>query len=198
MLWIRKRRIPASTFFLLSAAAAGVLSLVLAAFVQSLLPENLREEPSSAFIAITDIFIRVSLTEETARTLILALLFSFITLRKKTPLFEGYAAASGLMCGLSFAALETAVYAAGGTDIVLLRAFTAAPLHGACGIRCGLAALNIKKTPLGACGRLASAIGLHTFYNFLLPNGGISSTIAVILAITALISSAAVINIKTP
>ncbi|MDR2468261.1 MAG: PrsW family intramembrane metalloprotease [Spirochaetaceae bacterium] len=189
--WIRRRGIVFPFLVTLLFLAAGVATLVMAAVIQSLITEALPEGAASFAAQFFDVFVRVALTEEGARFLVFFVLFAGIRVfSSQSILNEGFSAGGGLLAGLSFAALETAAHAASEAGVVLVRALSAAPLHGACGIRCAQSALSAEKTPLIAAGRLISAILLHACYNFMLPRGGIMAALAIFLALSSLVSSA--------
>ncbi|MDR2510381.1 MAG: PrsW family intramembrane metalloprotease [Spirochaetaceae bacterium] len=190
--WLRGRRSALSLPFALFFLASGVLSLVLALVLQTFITAETPE--AGARLTLISLF-RVPLSEESARFLVISAFFALAELLfRDFSLFEERAAGAGLLSGLAFAALETAVFAASEKGIVLIRALSAAPLHGACGIRCAAAAFRFRAAPLSALLRFLSAAALHTFYNFMLPRGGISAVFAILLAISALCSSARAIK----
>jgi hypothetical protein len=190
VLWFRHRKLAMPPHFVLIFLAGGVLSMIFALFVQSLLPQN----DAASFFRLTafiDLFLRISLTEEGAKLILLLGIFGLIRcFSRNTVIFEGFAAGAGLLSGFAFAAVESAVYAAADLNLVLLRMISAVPLHGACGIRCGLAAFSSASKPHLALGRFISAVVLHSFYNFMLPLGGFRAALGILLAIIALVSSA--------
>ena len=192
LFWLRGRSAAISLPFALFFLASGVLSLVLALVTQTFLTVDAAGEDSLPFVLS---LLRVPLTEETARLLVISVFFAFAELLfRDFSLFEERAAGAGLLSGLAFAALETAVFASSEKGIALLRALSAAPLHGACGIRCATAAFRLRSAPLAALLRFLSAVALHAFYNFMLPRGGASTLFAILLALTALCSSARAIK----
>jgi len=102
----------------------------------------------------------------------------------KTPLIsviEG--TAMGLIAGLGFAILENARYAISdmNTSLLLLRAVTAAPLHGACGARIGASAVMFRNSPFQAFLRVLTATAIHSIYNILFRIPGSTTSIAAIL-----------------
>ncbi len=103
-------------------------------------------------------------------------------------------AAAGLVAGLGFAILETAVYGASDSGVLLIRAFTAAPLHAACGSRVGMAAASIRTKPVQAIFRLFAAAAIHGVYNLMIIIPGFPSIAAVIIALTTLASSVTTIK----
>jgi len=104
-------------------------------------------------------------------------------------------AATGLIAGLGFALLESAVYGASNSGILMLRVFTAAPLHGACGSRIGAAAVLFRTNPIQALLRVVTATAIHGVYNFMVTIPGVPSVAAVLIAISALLT--AIISINT-
>jgi RsiW-degrading membrane proteinase PrsW (M82 family) len=192
LFWLRGRSAALSLPFALFFLASGVFSLVLALVVQTFITGETPEE--GALLTLLSLF-RIPLTEESARFLVLSAFFALAELLfRDFSLFEERAAGAGLLSGLAFAALETAVFAASESGAPFIRALTAVPLHGACGIRCASAAFRFRTAPLSALLRFLSAVALHTFYNFMLPRGGVSAVFAILLAISALCSSARTIK----
>ena len=96
--------------------------------------------------------------------------------------------AIGLVAGLGFAILESAVYGAVDTNVILLRAFTAAPLHGACGSRIGAAAVLFRSNFPQAFLRIVTATAIHGIYNLMVIRPGISSIAAVLIALSAFVT----------
>jgi RsiW-degrading membrane proteinase PrsW (M82 family) len=143
-----------------------------------------------------EIFIRVALTEELSRFLILLILFAVIfRAAGKPPVITANAA--GLVAGLGFAILESAVYGASSPGNALLRAFTAAPLHGACGSRVGVSVVLLREHPVRGISRFLSAVAIHGAYNFMLNIPGRFPPIAaVLIAISALFSAIQAIRIE--
>jgi RsiW-degrading membrane proteinase PrsW (M82 family) len=97
--------------------------------------------------------------------------------------------AAGLVAGLGFSLLENAVYGTSDTSVVLLRIFTAAPLHAACGARVGSAAVLFRVRPIQGFVRFITAVAIHGFYNFMVIKPGISSIAAILIALSAAASS---------
>jgi hypothetical protein len=81
------------------------------------------------------------------------------------------------------------MYAAADLRIALLRAFTAAPLHGACGSRIGTAAALFGSRPPRAAVMVFTAAAIHTAYNFMLVSPGILPFFSIPIALAALGSS---------
>jgi len=181
--------------FALFFLGCGVIAVVLAVVFQSLVPEF---DESARRARILNIFLRIALTEEGARLIIFLFVCAFRGFLAKFLLKSGgfdrsVVSSGGLLAGLAFAAMEGAVHAAADSDILLVRYFSSVPLHGACGVRCALAADGFLNA--GAGGKASAArcfifaLIIHSLYDFMLPQGGIFTVLAVMLAITALISS---------
>jgi RsiW-degrading membrane proteinase PrsW (M82 family) len=187
-IWIRLRKFPLGFPWFLTALLGGVLSLGLAALIQSLFPSL---EETALWILLAKIFVQIALTEELARFGVLLLLFwlarGFTKYREL--LSPAFGTATGLITGLGFAVIETAFYGASNFGVALIRAVTAAPLHGACGARIGLGAVNIKEEPFQAVLRFFYAVIIHGMYNFMLISPSVPVIFPILIAITALISS---------
>jgi len=177
-------------FVLLTGAAAFFPALILQEFLSFSFSANGRWALFFRF------FVRVAFTEELSRLLMLFIFFwisrrikpdedsgqplSYNTIKKGT--------ATGLVAGLGFAILESAVYGASDASILLLRAITAAPLHGACGSRIGAAAVMFRSNPIQALFRVFAATAIHGVYNFMIAIPGFPSIAAVLIAFSALIT----------
>jgi hypothetical protein len=179
----------AITFLL--ALTGGILSLALAAAVQTALPAV---KFDAARVSLAGVLIWTSLIEEGSRLLALVLLFNAPFFNKgKTP--PPHPAAAGMVAGLAFAAVETlsfAAYGMSGGMIGILR-LGAALLHAACGLRCGLAAsavLSLKSPGAAMNGFFcfATAAAFHTMYNFMAPRGSFFTILALLLALSSLAS----------
>ncbi|GHV89743.1 hypothetical protein AGMMS50268_02460 [Spirochaetia bacterium] len=212
-LWFRISRFPLSLpwflFFLLSGAAALFIALLL----QRLFPAS---PPANSPLAsvIFNVFCQIALTEELGRLLMLLLFFKILNLigkgfppSPKPPGLPGainaagpvpdissnnaalWGAIAGLIAGLGFALIENASYGAANMGVTLLRSFTAAPLHGACGARVGAAAAICRDRPLPALARFLSAVAIHGMYNFMILIPGIPIVFAIFAALSALGSS---------
>ncbi|GHV54246.1 hypothetical protein AGMMS49579_14460 [Spirochaetia bacterium] len=198
-LWFRLARFPLPLpwflFCLLSGAAAPFIALLL----QNIFPNTLLVN---------------ALAEELGRLLMLLIFFKILNLMGKgippgtavragtdiagTPgaipgVFSSntavWGAIAGLLAGLGFALIESATYGAANMGVTLLRAFTAAPLHGACGARVGAAAAVCRDHPFPALMRFLSAAAIHGMYNFMLLFHGIPTILAIFIAFSALGSS---------
>ena len=198
LIWIRVRRFPIGLPWFLLALLGGALSLALAAILQNLFPKT---DETTMGVLLFKLFIQIALTEELGRLGVLSLLFGFARrfgpLQRsrtgedtETPTFGAAAGAvTGLIVGLGFAVIETAMYGVGNFSIALVRAFTAAPLHGACGTRIGIAVFNIRDAPALALFRCLYAVGIHGMYNFMIISPGIPLVFPILIAFTAFLSS---------
>ena len=198
-MWFRFGRYPFSLPQFFVSLLAGTVS-----FFPALLLQNFLAARDGIFFAmgkwglIAEIFIRIAFTEEFSRLLLLIILV-FIFQRfgssrqpetGTTLSVDTMAGAAGLITGLGFAILESAVYGASNPGNALLRTFTAAPLHGACGFRVGSSAAMFRETPVQAMFRFLTAVVIHGIYNFMLLIPGIIPSIAAILiALSALATS---------
>jgi RsiW-degrading membrane proteinase PrsW (M82 family) len=199
-LWFRLSRIPLPLPWFFMSLFGGLLAVFAALVLQTLVPPGLFQGGKTV---LPEIFFRIALTEELSRLLVLLPLFRlfrrFTGIFMKAPpdrdrtaagsLTKGEYCATGLVCGLGFALIEGATYGASDIGVALLRAFTAAPLHGACGSRVGLAAAGFAARPLRGASRFFSAVIIHALYNFMILLPGISSALAVLAAFSFLLSS---------
>ena len=187
---IKAHRPQITPAWFLAAVTAGILALLAAALIQSFFPHPVEDELAELLFGV---FIRVAAVEEASRLLIL------IPLIKAAGRFNGgctpFGAAIGLIAGLSFAAVENAYYGMADINIAMLRAFTAAPLHGACGIRAGAAVSLMSRRPAQSLFLLISAIIFHSAYNLIIVSPAIPSLLAVAVAVTAFLASLHLLNI---
>jgi RsiW-degrading membrane proteinase PrsW (M82 family) len=188
ILWLRFRRFPIRPHLFLLAFLGGALSLGTAAVLQNLFPQT---GEATMGVLLFKIFIQIALMEELGRLGVFSLLFYFIRrFGKDTEAYTpAFGAIAGLIGGLGFAVIETAVYGVGNFNIALVRAVTAAPLHGACGIRIGMAIFHAKGAPALALVRFLYAAGIHGMYNFMIISPGIPLVFPVLIAFIALLSS---------
>ena len=175
--------------FLLS-LAAGLLSVPAAVFLQSFFPPAGTGRGAVMF----GVFIRIALAEELSRLLTLFPLRGFAGRPLpwgEIPLSGGgsprdIGAMTGFAAGLGFAAAESGFYSSSDISIALLRVFTAAPLHGACGARLGSAAACFPLRPIRALGLILGAVLLHGLYDFFILSPGIPSVLSILIALSAL------------
>ena len=178
-------------FALLTGAAAFFPALLLQQFL------TFSSSTTGRLALFLQVFVRVAFTEEISRLLLLFLFFLISSrIRPNENIVMSlsynsirYGTAIGLVAGLGFALLENAVYGASNSGVLLLRAFTAAPLHGACGSRIGAAAVMFRASPLQALLRIMAATAIHGIYNFMVTIPGIPSVAAVLIALSALLSA---------
>jgi RsiW-degrading membrane proteinase PrsW (M82 family) len=194
LIWIRLRRLPVRLPWFLLSLLAGALSLGFAAVLQSLFPKT---EEASMRVLLVKIFIQIALTEELGRLVVFSIFLSLARRLSKEAEPPAFAAIVGLIAGLGFAVIETAMYGVGNFNIALVRAVTTAPLHGACGARIGIAVSQIRDAPVRALGRFFYAVGLHGMYNFMILNQGIPLVFPVLIAFTALFSSIQLIRFSS-
>jgi RsiW-degrading membrane proteinase PrsW (M82 family) len=191
-IWFRLSKFPMSLPWFLLSLLGGAAALIVAAFMQSLVPGS---EKTTLWVVLYTIFIRIALLEEAGRFAVLLLIFGLRRRIKKHALpGSAYCAATGLLAGLGFAVIETASYGAADMSIALLRAFTAAPIHGACGSRVGLAVFNCTRAPVRCTVWFFSAVIIHGAYNFLLVSPGTSRILPILIAFVMLISSVRIIR----
>jgi len=185
----------------------------LAAFFPALLLQNLLAFPiySGRIALFYQYFVRIALTEELSRLLMLLIFFWFYNLfksrsnanfsqnGKQPPSLEviKMGTAAGLVSGLGFAMLENAVYAASDINILLFRLITAA-LHGACGSRVGTAAVMLRSSPVRAVTHILIAVAIHGIYNLMVTLPGISSVTAVLIALSAFTMAMISITNRSP
>ena len=193
-IWFMAAQFPLGPLWFLCALLAGIAALFFAALLQSFFPGQDGALPGALFFTT---FIRIALTEEGGRLLALTLLFWLARRLGKFDLPQpSFGAAAGLVSGLGFAVVETASYGATDLELALLRAFTAAPLHGACGARVGLTALGLKTEPVRGILRFLSAVALHGMYNLLIIRPGLPAVLSVLIAFSALASSIVIIRFR--
>jgi RsiW-degrading membrane proteinase PrsW (M82 family) len=193
LIWIRVRHFPIGLPWFLLALLGGALSLGIAAILQALFP-RINEATMAALLF--KIFIQVALTEELSRLGVFALLLGLVHCfgkdtgtsgqRSAAPAFD---AITGLIAGLGFAVIETAMYGVGNFSIALVRAVTAAPLHGACGTRVGMAVSCLRDAPGIALVRFLYAVLIHGMYNFMIISPGVPLVFPILIAVTAFLSS---------
>jgi RsiW-degrading membrane proteinase PrsW (M82 family) len=198
-IWFRAIRFPLRLPWFFCSLAAGAAALLLAGLLQSLFPPL---NGVSMGALLFKLFIQVALTEEAGRLVFLCLLFWFRRrLIPPVPAFgaspsSAFGAATGLLTGLGFAVIETATYGAVNPGTALLRAFTAAPLHGACGCRVGLTVVNFRREPARGLLFFIYAVAIHGMYNFMVISPGLPPVFPVVLVFATLLSSIQVIRRK--
>jgi RsiW-degrading membrane proteinase PrsW (M82 family) len=187
-LWFKKLKLKGISFLL--SLAAGVLALLISASLQNFLPfPQGRGSIASVFFGV---FIRIAFIEEAGKFIALYFLLRWTKSRRDSSFAPG--AAAGLAAGLGFAAVESASYGAADIGIALLRAFTAAPLHGACGARAGAAADLWETSPVRSGLLFFAAMMIHGIYDLVIVSPGVPSFLAALIALAALGSSLASIH----
>ena len=192
--WFRLAKYKFSLVRFLFALLAGAAAFFPALILQELLAFSL---PAGRAARFYHFFVRIAFTEEISRLLMLSIFFLIIS-RIKPNESSGQpisyntvkrGTAIGLVAGLGFAILESAVYGASDTGVLLLRAVTAAPLHGACGSRIGAATVIFRNNPVQAVFRVLTAIAIHGVYDLMVVLPGFPAIAAVLVAISALITA---------
>ncbi|MDR0553978.1 MAG: PrsW family intramembrane metalloprotease [Treponema sp.] len=191
-IWFKVSRYPLSPFWFVSFLACGAAALLLAALLQSFFPAG----AGSAGALVFKTFVQIALTEETGRFLALFIIFHLFRPLEKLPelLQPSFAAAAGLLTGLGFAVVETAFYSAMDMNLALLRAFTAAPLHGACGARIGLSIFSLRLNFFKGILRFGTAAAIHGMYNFMIITPGLPTLLPALIAFSALASAVITIH----
>ncbi|MDR2784862.1 MAG: PrsW family intramembrane metalloprotease [Treponema sp.] len=189
-LWFRISKFPVRLIWFPLALLGGAAALFAAVFIQSLFPNFGGNFTEGFFFKL---FIKIAFTEELGRFMVLLLFFRLRSFFYRPVSAESVPSSlglvTGLLAGLGFAAVETASYGPANLGVALLRVFTTAPLHGACGARNGAAAILCTRNPFRAAMRFFSAVIIHGMYNFMVVRTGFYSIFAVLIAITALASS---------
>jgi RsiW-degrading membrane proteinase PrsW (M82 family) len=185
-IWFRVGKYPITIPAFLLSLLGGAAAILIAALVQGFFPQD---TPSGFRAILFKLFVQVSLIEEGSR-LVVILLFLWFGKRfpKAPPYTPGQGAILGLLTGLGFAVIENASYGAADMGIALLRAVTAAPLHGACGGRVGIAAVQFADGTQGRpIPRFLSAVTIHGMYDFMVVSPGFPAAVPVLLALVSLI-----------
>ena len=182
-IWFHVRKSAVTFPWFLLSITAGIVSLLAAAFVQRFFSPK-QDSLGDLFFGV---FVRIALIEELGRLVTLLPLFTVANHTRKTCVSFG--AALGLVSGLGFAILENAFHGIADINITLLRAFTAAPIHGACGIRIGVAVFIFNKNPGKALFYFISAVLIHGAYNLAIISPAFPSALAILIALSALLAS---------
>jgi RsiW-degrading membrane proteinase PrsW (M82 family) len=198
-IWFRIAKYPFTLVRFLLVMITGATAFFPALILQDLI--NFSISAGGRMGLFYHIFIRIAFTEELSRLLMMGIYF-LISERITKNISEQpvswnnikKGAATGLVAGLGFAVLESAVYAASDINILLLRTVTAAPLHAACGFRIGTAVMMLRTNPFQAFFRIFSATAIHGIYNIMISRPGFSSILAILIAFSALFSAIAIIH----
>ena len=186
-IWLRTRKSPVTLPWFLVSLTAGIVSLLAAALIQNLLPSLYGSRKGGPGPIFFDFFVRIALIEEASRLVTIIPFFRAGSRRRK--MSRAFCGALGFAAGLGFATLESAIYGITDVNITLLRAFTAAPLHGACGIRVSLAFFYYKRYPVKALFLFIFAVLIHGAYNLMIASPALPSMLAALVAFVALFSS---------
>ena len=182
--WFRARKPAISAPWFLASLAVGVIALVPAALIQNFLPSSGVLWPGQLLFGV---FIRTALVEEASRYFTLIPLLETGNRRLKT---DGTIFASlGFISGLGFAMVENAAYGIADINLTLIRAFTAAPLHAACGTRAGEAVYIFRQHPIKSFLLFISAVIIHGLYNLMILSPVLPSMLAIPIAYAALFAS---------
>ena len=215
-IWFRVARYKFSTVVFFISLFVGATSLFAALFLQGFVSGIDILPPMTDSVGLfMEILIRIALTEELSRLLLLIPLFLLFRRFNVTgwttdwarqpkygengltpiPLTETMGKASGLVAGLGFGILESAIYGASYPVNALLRAFTATPLHAACGSRVGSSIMLFRENTALAIFQFLSAVAIHGIYNLMVvAPGRLSPWIAILVAASALASSVQAIS----
>ena len=180
--WLRTKKSAVTLPWFLISVAGGILSILAAALFQQLIPPR----DDGFWQLFFDVFFRIALTEEVSRLFILIPLYIIGSAHKNSTAFG---AALGLAAGMGFAMIENAFHGITDINITLLRAFTAAPLHGACGLKVGFAVFTFGKNKRKAISHFLSAVFIHGAYNMIILNPALPSALAILIAFIALFNS---------
>ena len=190
-IWFRVKKSAVTLPWFLISLATGIVSFIVAALIQSFFHLTSQSGFGSVFF---DIFIRIALLEEASRIITLIPLLLIVRMFRDSDVDFG--AALGLAAGLGFALIENAYHGITNINIVLLRLLTAAPIHGACGIRAAVAAFSFSKNKLKAIFCFISAVFIHGAYNLTIVIPNLPSFLAVLIALTAFFASLGYIQTK--
>jgi len=185
--WFKLAKYQFSLYWFLFALLAGAAAFFPALILQEMLIFTFRSGRAAMFFQY---FVRIALTEELSRLLILIVFFwisARISPNNKPLSINGIkkAAATGLIAGLGFSLLETLRYAASDISILPLRLILTAAVHAACGSRIGTAAVLLRSNPIQAFMRILTATAIHGIYNLMLAMPGFSPIAAILIAISA-------------
>ena len=178
---------PVTLSWFLISLGAGIASILPAALIQSIFPSPGKGGSYGLGQLFFGVFLRIALVEEASRLVTLIPLIKAGT--RRLHINSAFGAALGLVAGLGFAVMENAFYGAADIGITLLRAFAAAPLHGACGIRAGAAVSLFKERPAKAVYLFVSSVLIHGAYNLMIASPAFPSLLAILTALAALFSS---------
>jgi RsiW-degrading membrane proteinase PrsW (M82 family) len=187
-IWFHLTRYPLALPVFLYGLLGGAAALLIAGIFQGFFPPLDNLDLRSLLFRL---MVQIALTEEAGRLLILLILSLFLARYTKDSALsaENFGSALGLLTGLGFAVIETATYGAADLHTALLRAFTAAPLHGACGSRVGITVFNFRMAPIRSVFCFVSAVIIHGMYNFMVINPGMPIVFPILLVAASLFST---------
>ena len=183
-IWFKARCTPITLPWFLLFLVTGMLSLLLAARLQQLLP--LLSRATGGLSVFLNMLARIALLEELSRLVILFPISRLIDRGRSRDL--AFYTSLGLVSGLGFAMLENALYGLANINITLLRSLTAAPLHGACATRVAAGLYFRKEQPVRALFSFLTAVFIHAAYNMTIAGAVFHSGFALLIALTALLS----------
>jgi len=173
-LWFRLARYPFSPRMFLVSLFVGATSVFVALFLQNFITGiGILPPLTDRASLFAEIFIRIAFTEELARLLLLVPLFLVFLRFKPEQVSPGgvsvetMAKASGLVAGVGFGLLESAVYGAADPVNAILRTLITAPVHAACGSRVGSSIVIFRVRPALAVLKFLSAVAIHGIFNLL-------------------------------
>jgi RsiW-degrading membrane proteinase PrsW (M82 family) len=187
-IWFRLAKYEFDLLLFFWGLLGGALALLVAGFFQSLFPPLNNLDFRSILFRL---MVQIALTEEAGRLVILLVLRLLLDRFVKAPALppENLGSALGLLTGLGFAVIETATYGAADLHIALLRAFTAAPLHSACGSRVGVTVFSFRAAPFRGIFRFIAAVIIHGVYNFMAINPDIPIVFPILLVAASFFSA---------
>ena len=181
--WLKSKKPAVTLPWFLGASAAGIVSFLLAALIHDIFIPG---KKAALWPVLFTIFVRIALVEEVSR---IAAILPFLKTNSPQHRESSFGAALGLAAGLGFAVIESAYHGITNLNITILRLFTAAPLHAACGIRAGTAVFTLRQYPLKALRLFASTVLIHGTYNLIIVSPAYPSALAAVIAYVALFSS---------
>ena len=181
--WYQKKNSAVTMPWFLISILAGILSLFAAAIIQR---SSVFDHDSFKSV-LSGIFIRVAFVEELSRLITLIPLLIMAARHNKKGISFG--ASIGLVSGLGFAMIENAMHGMADINIILLRIFTAVPIHSACGIRAGAAISVFNKSKGKTIFYFIYAVLVHGTYNLIILSPAYPSFLVFFLAYAVLIST---------
>jgi RsiW-degrading membrane proteinase PrsW (M82 family) len=214
--WFRVTRYPISLTNFLMILLTGAAAVFPALLFQNFFPRDFNIAGRVGLLA--QIFLPIAFTEELSRLVVLFVYFAIarkisFNPPSKDDIHSGsagetvlpavparaeihtgygtvvYGSAVGLIAGFGFAILEGALSGAVHSDVIFLRLFTAAPIHGACGARIGSGAILFRAHPGQGLLRFFTAVVIHGIYNSMIIIPGFASIAALLIAVFSLASA---------